>query len=158
MYPYPATHSVILRLSGSGWHINSQNPSDLTNCPVAIFATRREERDRNVCLMLPSYLDSCLGPQAPPSHKACAREENTQIELPELHPSAILSSIFFSGGVFWVVGAKESTTPFALYGQVCLFLSPAESSNMAFPDAPGNFPSPVTPVHLDLFHWQWHCR
>lgn len=51
----------------------------------------------------------------------------------------------------------ESPTPFALYGRVYLFLSPDESSNMAFPDPPGNFLGSMIPVSLDLFHSWWHC-
>lgn len=85
MYPYPATQSVTLISGTSGWHIDSQNPGDLTSCYVAPFATSREERDRNACLMLPSYFDPCPGPQVPLTQSMYKRRKYWT-ELPKLHP------------------------------------------------------------------------
>lgn len=69
--------------------------------------------------------------------------------------SLSLWQTFWSYCLGWVLGSCLHLSH--LTGQGYLFLSPAENSNLAFPELPGNSPGSVIPVSLDLFHTWWHC-
>lgn len=116
----------------------------------------RGEREKHV-LDVPCLFLSTPGHTGYPSHKAWAKEENAWIEPTELHPPChSLSSSPLSGCVWSGVRAMALPAPSALY-RTSLFLSPAESSNPAFPEPPGNFLGSMIPVSLDLFHSWWRC-
>lgn len=127
--PYPTTRSVILRSSRNGWYINSQNP-----CYLPLFATGWDERD----MLHAPYLFLSM-----PRHTGCLHtkhvQEKTALGLCRRTPSSLsqplwspLSGVVF--GLWWVLWSCLHFLHFT--GQVYLFLSTAESSNMAFPDPP----------------------
>lgn len=121
MYPDPSIHSVTLRSGRSGWHINSQTPRDLTSCSMALFASA--ERRRTKMYAWCSYLFRPMPrPTGYPLHKACAREEETWIELPELwsscQPVPGGSSALVVFGWSWVGGAGSASE---CYRVACTF-------------------------------------
>lgn len=150
IYPYPTTHSVILRSSRNGWHINSWNSRDLTTSYVPVFATSIEERGRNVYLMLPTYFCPHLDTLAMPHRKHVQGKKILGLsQLNSIH-TVTVTGFLVVFGLGWVLWSCLYLLLFT--GQVYLFLSPAESSNLAFPEPHGNFPDSVIPLSLDLFH------
>lgn len=141
MCPYPTTHSVILRSSRNGWYISSQNP-----CYLPLFATGWDERD----MLDAPYLFLSM-----PRHTGCLHtkhvQEKTALGLCRRIPSSLsqplwspLSGVVF--GLWWELWSCLHLLHFT--GQVYLFLSTAESSNMAFPD-----PLSISRLSDSCFSW-----
>ena len=152
MYPYPATHSVIWRTGRSDCHINSWNPRDLI---VICLHLPSAQRTKECVLMLPTYFCPHLGTMATPHSKHGQGKKILGLSQLNSILTDTVTAFVLGFSLGWVLWSCLHLLHFT--GQVYLFLSPAESSNRAFPEPPGNFPDSVIPVSLDLFHSWQHC-